>query len=319
VYPNKEIDSISVRFSNSTDETAAAKKISEKFETNHHLVYVDNFLEELPKMISIAKLPFWDLHWYHIAKKAKSLSNIFLSGDGGDELFGGYTFRYKKFLEKVNNNSSTNEKVIAYLNCHERDWVTDQELIFNKNLKFNWDNIYQILEGYFDNSLPLLSQVMLADFNGKLLYNMLPLYAKFHDYFEIKNITPILNQKLIRFACKLPNELKYNSSTSTGKLLLLELLDRYNVRHLISKKKQGFSVDTKNLWNSYGKKICKYYLDDARIVNAGLINPEWIKKYINQDELDARIVNKFLGLLALEIWYRLFISKEIKASEKLQK
>jgi asparagine synthase (glutamine-hydrolysing) len=148
---------------------------------------------------------------------------------------------------------------------------------------------------------------------------MLPLYAKFHDYFEIKNITPILNQKLIRFACKLPNELKYNSSTGTGKLLLLELLDRYNVRHLISKKKQGFSVDTKNLWNSYGKKICKYYLDDARIVNAGLINPEWIKKYINQDELDARIVNKFLGLLALEIWYRLFISKEIKASEKLQK
>ena len=88
---------------------------------------------------------------------------------------------------------------------------------------------------------------------------------------------------------------------------------------MISKKKQGFSVDTKILWNSYGKKICKYYLDDARIVNAGLINPEWIKKYINQDELDARIINKFLGLLALEIWYRLFISKEIKASEKLQK
>ena len=109
MYPNKEIDSISVRFSNSTDETAAAKKISEKFETNHHLVYVDNFLEELPKMISIAKLPFWDLHWYHIAKKAKSLSNIFLSGDGGDELFGGYTFRYKKFLELTDDNSNSEE------------------------------------------------------------------------------------------------------------------------------------------------------------------------------------------------------------------
>ena len=34
--------------------------------------------------------------------------------------------------------------------------------------------IYQILDGYFDNSLPLLSQVMLADFNGKLLFDFIP-------------------------------------------------------------------------------------------------------------------------------------------------
>ncbi len=317
VYPDNEIESISVKFSDSIDETVSAKKISEKFETNHNLVYVDNFLEELPKMISIVKLPFWDLHWYHIAKKAKSLSTIFLSGDGGDELFGGYTFRYKKFLETTDKNSSKVEKVKAYLKCHERDWVEDQELIFDKSLKFNWNDMHQILEGYFDNSLPMLSQVMLADFNGKLLYNMLPLYSKFHNYFEIKNITPILNQKLIRFACKLPNELKYDSSTNTGKLLLLQLLEKYKIGNLVSKKKQGFSVDTKNLWNSYGQRICKYYLDDARTSKAGIINQEWIKKYINQEELDVRIINKFLGLLALEIWYRLFISKEIDSSEKL--
>ncbi len=28
--------------------------------------------------------------------------------------------------------------------------------------------------------------------------------------------------------------------------------------------------------------------------------------------LDVRYINKFLGILALEIWYRLFITKEIK-------
>ena len=114
-----------------SDETEASKKISEKFETNHQILEINNFLEELPKAISIVKQPFWDLHWYYLVKQMKKSADIFLSGDGGDELFGGYTFRYKKFLDLTNENSSTNEKILAYLNCHERDWVPDQELIFS--------------------------------------------------------------------------------------------------------------------------------------------------------------------------------------------
>ena len=64
----------------------------------HHIVHLKNYLSELPKAISIIKLPFWDLHWYYVVKKAKTLSKTLISGDGGDELFTGYTFRYKKFL-----------------------------------------------------------------------------------------------------------------------------------------------------------------------------------------------------------------------------
>ena len=50
-YPSNEIESISVKFSESTDETNASQKISEKFQTNHHILEIDNFLEELPKLI----------------------------------------------------------------------------------------------------------------------------------------------------------------------------------------------------------------------------------------------------------------------------
>ena len=57
-YPSSEIESISVKFSKSTDETNESKKISEKFQTNHHTLEIDNFLEELPKAISIVKQPF---------------------------------------------------------------------------------------------------------------------------------------------------------------------------------------------------------------------------------------------------------------------
>ena len=83
-YPSANIESISVKFSESIDETKNSKKISEKFETNHHVLEVDNFLEELPKAISITKQPFWDLHWYYLVKEIKKHTNLFLSGDGGD-------------------------------------------------------------------------------------------------------------------------------------------------------------------------------------------------------------------------------------------
>ena len=37
-FPSTDIESISVKFSESVDETNASKKISEKFDTNHHIL-----------------------------------------------------------------------------------------------------------------------------------------------------------------------------------------------------------------------------------------------------------------------------------------
>jgi len=82
-------------------------------------------------------------------------------------------------------------------------------------------------------------------------------------------------------------------------------------------KKQGFNVDTINLWNSYGKEICDNYILDGNIMNDGWINKEWFVKNIHKNNLDIRHINKFLGLLGFEIWYRLFITNEIKSTTKL--
>ena len=248
----------------------------------------------------------------------KGLSNIFLSGDGGDELFGGYTFRYKKFLEQTNENSTINDKIISYLNCHERDWVPDQELIFGSNCKFDWNKIYDILKPYFDNSLSRLSQVFLADWNGKLLHNMRPLYSKIHEEFNIKNISPINSVTLRKFSCQLSENYKYNYQKNSGKIILVKLLEKLNMDKLISPKKQGFSVNTINMWYSYGKDIFSYYLDKSRLVEDNILNQNWIDKYSKKENLEVRYVNKMLGILALEIWYRLFITKDLDSNEKLK-
>ena len=102
-----------------------------------------------------------------------------------------------------------------------------------------------------------------------------------------------------------------------GKIPLRKLLTKYECDSLISKEKLGFSVNTINLWNSIGKELCHSYLDNARIVEDGWINKEWISSHITKSDLNVKYVNKFLGLLSLEIWYRLFITKEMNSTTKL--
>ena len=315
--PDLKINAVSIKFAESKDETVVAKKIADFFEAEHEIIQLENYLLELPSAINILGLPFWDIHWYYIAKYAKTKSEYLASGDGGDELFGGYTFRYSKFLSFIKSESSPRDKVKAYLSCHERDWVPDQEKLFGKKASFSWDSIYSIFLPFFDNSLSLLNQVFLADYNGKLLYNFSIISNKINRFFNLKPITPLLEPDLIQYTSHLSPELKFDNMKNIGKLPLRKLISQFGAESLIPDGKYGFSVNTINLWNSIGKELCNSYLENARIIQDKWINKEWISTHINRSDLDVRYVNKFLGLLALEIWYRIFITKEMNPTTKL--
>ena len=313
--PNQNIKALSIQFADSVDETKTAKKIADELDVSHETIFLENFFKELPKAISIIKQPFWDIHWYYLAKNANS--DWIVTGDGGDELFGGYTFRYSKFLSLINSKSTTREKVKAYLECHERDHVLDQESIFDQKSNFSWDSIYQIIEPYFSNSLSPLEQVFLADYNGKLLYNFSPIANNINNYFNLKSLRPILDSNLIKIATHIPSEQKYDFENNIGKIPLRKILLNLKKDHLIQKEKLGFSVNPINLWISYGFELCENYLNNSRLVSDKWINPIWIKKHLKKQLSDIRYINKFFGLLAFEIWYRLFITKEINSNLKL--
>jgi len=317
LFPDIKINAVSIKFSDSIDETQDAKKIAEHFDAEHHILEVENYLEILPSAIGITKMPFWDNHWYFVAQFASTKSKYLASGDGGDEVFGGYTFRYEKFLSQITSNSTPVEKIKAYLNCHERDWVIDQDAVFGNKLNFSWEQIHSILLPFFDNPLNPLVQVFLADYNGKLLYNFSHVNNSINNNFRLKSISPLLSNDLINLLSHCQSQHKYDKSQNVGKILLRKLLDKFSINHLISKNKLGFSVNTTNLWKNYGKEIFDYYLENSRVIKDHWINQEWIFKYSNKTDLDVRYVNKLLGILALEIWYRIFITKEMNSNSKL--
>ena len=306
IFPDNQIDAISIKFRDSPDETETASKIAKRIGVDHHVIEIDNFLEKLPNAISITKLPFWDIHWLYVVEKAKNFSNYLVSGDGGDELLGGYVFRYSKFLSKIHPNSTVDDKIRAYLSCHERDHVPEQELIFDKKMQFNWKDIYDKLYPFFNNPLHPIEQVFLADYNGKLLYNFSIINNSIAKYFNLNSVTPLLSHNIIQKSMKIPLTQKLDYMSNIGKLPLRKILKKFGIEELILKQKQGFSVNTENLWKNYGFEMAKEYLSDAKIIQDGWVKEDWIKSNLNDKNIDIRHINKFFGLLAFEIWYRKF-------------
>jgi asparagine synthase (glutamine-hydrolysing) len=316
LFPDKKIDCLCA-ITDGYSEYNEAKIIADKFNCDIHPVYIERVLEYLPLQLSIIEEPRWNTYMYYVIKETKRYSNTLITGDGGDELFGGYTFRYSKFLKLLNDNDPASVKVMKYLECHERDWVPDQENVFGSKVKFSWEYIINLLKLYFDNNLEPLTQLFMADFNGKLLFDWMPTNTKILKYFNIEWFSPFLDINIIKLAMKIDPNLKFDINNNIGKLPLRKLLNKYDI--IINNSKQGFVLDTRKILLEHINTI-KYYLSDARVVRDEWINKEWVEKNLNlveKNDVHIRYINKILGIFAFEIWYRLFITKEISANTKL--
>ena len=149
------------------------------------------------------------------------------------------------------------------------------------------------------------------------MYNFNPINSRITDHFKINQLSPLLNNELLTTATHIPTKYKYDADNEIGKLPLRSILEKNNIASLVTKEKLGFNVNTINLWKLHGYDLCKEFLADPRIVKDGWINNDWIQKHIDNPDLDVKYVNKFLGILAFEIWYRLFITKEMNSNEIL--
>jgi asparagine synthase (glutamine-hydrolysing) len=316
-YPKLNIKCISVSF-DETSEATYAKKIAESNDTDFYNVTIDNPLKDLPFLISIIKDPRWNLYQYYFIEKSKHFSNVLFTGDGGDELFGGYTFRYNKFLKLFKQGDDWKRRVSHYFDCHERDWVPDQEKIFGENIRFDWSSIYSLLKAYFDNELDPLDQVFLADYNGKLIYDFVPTNDKFFNYFGVTGLSPILDNKIIDMSFKIPPSVKFNRETVMGKIPLREILSDLETKN-ISDTKIGFGMDLKKLWSNSAKEIVISMLSNASVFRDKIISREFFESSIKKIEEtnDIRYISKMLQLLSLEIWYKMFITFEVSSKYSL--
>ena len=318
-FPKRKIVAICGVFENGNDESKVAKKIAEKFSADFKIIYMGSIFTSMPEIISISKKPRWNTYNHLISKEAKKYSNYLVTGDGADELFGGYTFRYKKFLQLLKPEDNWLIKTKKYLECHNRDWVPDQDLMFGNAISFKWQMIYDYFKPFFQNKLESLNQLMLSDFNGKLSLDFIPTGKSIFNHYKIHGVPIFLNNKLISFAQKLPLNEKYDENNSKGKLILRKIASQLGVKHIEEKK--GFSPSLLFDWQNHGKDICQKVLLDkqSQIYKKNLINFNWVLNAFEKIESDGdiRYLNRLISIFALEIWIQLFITKELKSTKKL--
>ncbi len=89
------VTTISARFSEAShDEGAYARAVADRYHTDHHEIHLgETSLDVLPELVWQYGEPFSDssaIAQYQISKAARKLATVVLTGDGGDELFGGY-------------------------------------------------------------------------------------------------------------------------------------------------------------------------------------------------------------------------------------
>jgi asparagine synthase (glutamine-hydrolysing) len=319
--PEVKINCIGMGFGNKDDEVNRARELARIYDCDFTEIIKENILNDLPKLVKIVQEPKWNLYNFYALELGKKNSSIFFTGDGGDELFGGYTFRLEKFLANLKKGFSWKDKTKLYLNCHERDWVPDQEDMFGKKIDFSWEKIYDIFKPYFDNGLSEIDQVFLSDFNGKLLYDWTTTNLAYENYFKIKIKSIFLSDEIIKFATHIPWEKKFDPTTRLGKIPLRNILSNY--KGFLNEKmlKKGFGTDLSELWNKNAKDIVNKYVNlDSEIIKQGIIGLNWLnktKEKLNSGKPDLRYVNKMMSLLSLEIWYKIFISKSMNCEEKL--
>jgi asparagine synthase (glutamine-hydrolysing) len=323
-FPQIDIECLNVTFDENSSEALRAAQLAESKEAGFHEIHVENPLQDLPMLLSIIKEPRWNVYQYYFIEKARSISNLLFTGDGGDELFAGYTFRYKNFLATIESSRpSCEDRIRTYLRCHERDWVPDQEAMFaGTQIKFTWSSIYELIKKYFVGDLDPLEQVLLADYHGKLMYDFIPTNEKFFKHFNISGMAPLLCNQIIDIAMKIPASLKYDFKNNIGKIQLREIIEHNTAGYSTDRnRKIGFGMDLAKFWSRFGKEMVTSNLDKGRIFQDKIINKEWYNKSLarideNKEEA-ARYISKMLQLLSLEIWYKLFVTSEMSASSSI--
>ena len=269
------INTFSVGFNEAEyDETKYARMVSDKYGTTHHELVLDDlqFSEYLPSMIFHNDEPLNfanSIQIYAVSKLAKEFVTVVLTGEGADELFGGYPrYQIPKIVHQLQNipgllkwlvrqamggvKDHRIKKLQTYLSESMEDVLIYNTATLNKqNYNKTWQSFINDKFDYRDSVVSELENI--HSWSGKTsrldqkcyLLSILNRQDKMSMAASLESRVPLLDYRLVEFANSLPE--KYKQNNFKTKMILKKLSEKYIPRDVIYRRKSGFGVPL-SLW-----------------------------------------------------------------------
>lgn len=322
------------------DESFYAAEIAGRYATDHHVRAVDpDSFDLLDSLATIYDEPFGDssaMPTLKVCAAAREKVTVALSGDGGDEVFGGYRrYRWHCFEERIR------ARLPTVLRCHlfgllgavypKLDWAprtlraktTLQELagdtvdayfssvsicsdrlrrqLFSPDLIGNLKgyNASEVLRSHMSRCQTddPLSQVQYADFKTYLPGDILTKVDRASMANSLEVRVPLLDHTLVEWAARLPSRLKLRGSE--GKYVFKAALEPHLSRRILYRPKQGFVVPISRWFRGRLRERLHETLCGPVLRDSGLFDMRAIGMLLDQHQVGARDHSAALWALSM--------------------
>ena len=289
----KKIPTFTVGFKNQKeyyDESKSAKKISKYFGFENKTIYLDQkkILSSIDQILDANDEPFADssaIAMHMISNSVKDDIKVALTGDGGDELFGGYSkyTSYKWMKLTLFLPSKLKYILISCLSDNKENVFLNFMRKFKRFLESYDDDIEKMQINYLDQlnhkeyeglfgeekkSLPNslfsgsknlteLNKVLFRDFRFSLLGDMLVKLDRHSMANSIELRSPFLDKDIVNLAFNIPSKKKIG--LLNGKLILKECYKDSFPDWYFKMPKRGFEVPLSN----WLKRDLKYLVEES--------------------------------------------------------
>lgn len=274
---------------------------------------------------------------YYISRLASKFVKVCLQGTGGDELYGGYPWRYYRVFQSLDQKdfftnyygfwqrlvNDEDKKELFQPNIFNKIDIEEPKKIFERVFTFNNQLKYATPEEHIQNSLYFEIKTFLP---GLLLVgDKLAMANGLEERF------PFLDNELVDFAQKIPLKFKLANLENMKKIdentignkrnLYKEYDDGKNVlrmamadilpEKIINRKKQGFSAPDESWYRGENAGYVKELLLGKNVACHEFISPAYIEKIIHE-HCELRINHRLLiwSFMSFEWWCRLFLHNE---------
>ena len=321
------------------DESKYAYYVAKEFGTNHHHNFLDHTcLDSLPEVIWMFSDLYGDssaMPAYQVAKKASEKLKVVFTGDGGDEIFGGYPIPYAVYLSEYykrapiilrkqmkNLSSKIDIKKLPrqlrwLLRFNELSLMNFNELNATFCLNNVWGNEVRASELNFEEEYKTLThRILLAELDDRMINDYLVKVDMSTMAHSIEGRSPFLDYRIAEFGFSLPEDILFYRLKR--KNILKKISENYFDKEFINRKKMGFSIPLSK-WLSepdYIKLIKRLSFESPLLKN--VIEKEKIFSTIIDFEANPdHNASKIWSLLWLTLWEKLFISKSIDRDTRL--